>query len=56
MVKRLLNVKKCLKKRRGEFKEAEIVLIRINLGTGRQLVVVQRFKLAFIGENWLPVR
>ena len=40
MVKRLLNLKKCLKKRRGELKEAEIVLIRVHLGTGRQLILL----------------
>ena len=57
MVKRLFNLKKCLKKWQGEFKKKnEIVLIRLHLETGRLHTVVQRFKVTFIREIWLPGR
>ena len=56
MVKRLFNRKKLPKKRQGVFKKTEIVLISVHLETGLKLTVVQRFKDAFIGEIWLPVR
>ena len=40
----------------GVFKRTEIVLISVHLEAGRQLTVVQRFKVSFIREMWLPVR
>ena len=48
VVKRLLNLKKCLKKK------TEIVFIEVHLETGHYLTVVQRFKVTFIREIWLP--
>ena len=50
VVKRFFNLKKCLKKRQGEFKKKQIVLIRVHLETGHLHTVVQRFKVTFIRE------
>ena len=55
MAKRLRNLKKCLKKRRGELKKNEVVFIEVQLETGCYFTVVQRFKVAFSREIWLPV-
>ena len=40
MVKRLHNLKTCLKNQQGEFERTKIVLIRVHLETGRWLTVV----------------
>ena len=56
MVKGLLNLKTCPKKREGEFERTEIVLIAWGTFGDRTLAaVVQRSQVAFIREIWLPV-
>ena len=56
-LKRLLNLKTCLMKQRGEYKESEIVLIR---GTFRDRMLAYSSEKvpnsSFIQEIWLPVR
>ena len=55
--KRLLNLEKFPKRRQGVLKKNKIVLISVHLEpTGHYLTVVQRFKVAFIQEIWLPVQ
>ena len=56
VVKRLLNPKTCLMKRRSEYKESEIVLIK---GTFRDRMLVyssEKVPSSFIQEIWLPVQ